>query len=61
MWVERSPIQGETVKFQLNNEIKIGVFVKRAPGSAQNYWVIDIGSRKIFAWSLTTFEVWQNK
>ena len=61
MWVERNPIHGETVRFQLNNQLKIGVYVKRGFGSAQNFWIIDIGNRKIYAWDLTTFEVWENK
>jgi len=61
MWVEKNPIEGETVKFKLNDEIKIGIYLRRSYGSAQNFWVVDIGRRLIHAWDLTTFEVWQNK
>jgi len=58
-WIERNPEPGETVRFTLNNTIEIGVYLKRGFGSAQNYWIIDIGNRRVWAWDYTTFEVFK--
>ena len=56
-WEEKAPTPGDTVKFDLNERSVIGVYLRRGPGSAQTYWIIDIGDRLIWAWELTTFEV----
>ena len=58
MWVERNPEPGETVRFQLDNQKEIGVYLRRGSGSAQSFWIVDIGSRNIWVWELATFEVW---
>lgn len=59
MWVERSPEQGETVRFEIDNQKEIGIYLRRGNGSAQLFWIVDIGSRLLWAWELTTFEVWE--
>ena len=61
MWTERRPTEGETVKFDLNGHATIGIFLRRGAGSAQSYWIVDIGSRRVWLWGLTTFEVWNKK
>jgi hypothetical protein len=61
MWIERQPEQGETVKFLLDERHEIGVYLRRGNGSAQTFWIIDIGDRRVWAWELTTFEVWENR
>jgi hypothetical protein len=58
-WLEREPKEGETVRFSLDDKLKIGIYIKRGYGSAQNFWIIDVGNRRIWAWDLTTFEVWE--
>ena len=58
-WIERTPKQGETVRFTLNDILTIGVFLRRGPGSAQTYWIVDIGHRRIWVWEQATFEVWE--
>lgn len=59
MWIERNPEIGETVRFEICNKKEIGVYIKRGFGSAQNFWIIDIGNRRLWAWDLTTFKVWE--
>ena len=59
MWIERNPQQNETVRFTLNGILTIGIFLRRGPGSAQNYWIVDIGNRRLWLWDYTTFEVWE--
>jgi hypothetical protein len=58
-WVERKPEQGETVRFTDIDHKIIGVFLRIGHGSAQNFYIIDIGHRLYWAWELTTFEVWE--
>ena len=60
MWIERPPNQGETVRFEIDNQKKIGIYLRRGDGSAQLFWIVDIGDRLLWAWELTTFEVWEN-
>jgi hypothetical protein len=58
MWVERNPEPGETVRFQLYKRLKIGIYLRRGNGSAQLFWIIDIGERRIWADEYTDFQVW---
>jgi len=59
MWVERKPTEGETVRFYLSNFLKIGIYLRRGDGSAQIFWIVDLGHRRVWADELTTFEVWE--
>jgi len=59
MWIERPPKQGETVRFEIDNQKEIGIYLRRGNGSAQLFWIVDIGNRLVWAWEHTTFEVWE--
>ena len=59
MWIERRPEPGETVRFNYSDQKEIGIYLRRGNGSAQLFWIIDVGSRLIWAWELTDFEVWE--
>lgn len=58
-WIERTPKEGETVRFTLDGIYKVGVFLRRGPGSAQTFWIVDIGNRLVWVWEQATFEVWE--
>ena len=58
-WVERSPNPGETVRFSFDGHYEVGVYLKRCPGSAQTFWIVDIGDRKMWVWEEATLEVWE--
>lgn len=60
MWVERRPEQFETVRFMYDDKYQIGIYLRRADGSAQLFWVIDMGYKLLYAWEYTSFEVWEN-
>lgn len=64
-WIERPPDPGETVRFIYSDTIgqytqkKIGIYLRRGPGSAQTFWIVDIGTLKLWIDEYATFEVWQ--
>ena len=58
-WIERSPQQGDVVRFTVDDHYEIGVYLRRGPGSAQTFWIVDIGDRRMWVWELATFDVWE--